>query len=116
MPSFECLTIARSSISETGVTSAAVPVRNTSSAASSSSGPNDRMHAGTPRSAASSRTEERVIPGRMLEVSSLVVRTPSLTKKTFSPEASATVPSAFRRIASIAPFVAASCAARIELV
>ena len=67
-----------------------------------------------PRSRARVSTESRVIPGRMFEDSSLVTSVPPLTKKTFSPVASATVPSAFSRIASAAPRAAASCAARIE--
>jgi hypothetical protein len=81
------------SISRTGVTSAAVPVRKISSARIISSRVKALTEVRTPASSARRRMVSRVMPGTIDEVSSLVHSWPSRTKKTFSPVALDTVPS-----------------------
>lgn len=81
--------IRRLSISRTGVSSAAVPVTNTSSAIYISSRVNRSSITTMPCSRASSMTEFRVIPSRM-EVNGVVLIRPLRTMKIFSPVPSET--------------------------
>ncbi len=105
----------RLSTSRIAVTSTAVPVKNNSSAWSTSSTAIGATRASTPRSRAISRTDARVTPIRMLASLSFVTRRPSFTTNRFSPDPSAINPCEFSRIASSNPRRCASFTARAEL-
>lgn len=93
--------MSRLSICPTGVTCAAVPVRNTSSAKYSSLRLILRCMTLMPSSfSASVITESLVIPSNAFAVSAGVCRLPPLSMNRFSPLPSDTDPSWFRSIAS----------------
>ena len=80
----------RLSTSRTGVTSAAVPVKNTSSASQSWSRVMRHSSTGMPSSRASVRIVSRVMPSRIEPRDRGVWSTPFFTMKMFSPEPSLT--------------------------
>ncbi len=105
----------RSSTSLIGVTSAAVPVKNTSSAPNRSPRVIERSRTSMPSSPSSFVTDARVMPSRIPAPTGGVETTPSRTTKMFSPDPSETMPSSVSITASSYPVRRASCLARIEL-
>src|SRR3954468_2389096 len=97
------------------VTSTAVPVKNSSSAPSTSSTEIGATVASMPRSLAISSTDARVTPIRMLASLSLVTMPQFLTTKRFSPEPSATSTCELSSSDSSNPRRCASFTARAEL-
>jgi hypothetical protein len=84
----------------TGVSSAAVPVKNTSSAMYSISRGMCSSRTGIPCAAASCMMVWRVIPPRMLPSSGVVMSAPSDTMNTFCPDPSLTIPDGLSAIPS----------------
>ncbi len=102
------------SISPTAFISAAVPVKNTSSAKYNSSFDISRISVIILSSLANLNTVSRVIPSNAPEAVGGVIKTLFLTIKIFSPLASTTIPSVFSMRASSNPAFIASILAKAE--
>ncbi len=100
----------------TGVTSRVVPVMNASWLVARSAGVSEHSRPGMPSSAASSRTNSRVMPGNRPAASGAVSTAPSRTTKKFDCEHSTSSPAWFCMSASSPPWRSASCIASALLI